>query len=135
MPEEEEWIGAVNDALGELRERAAFVDDAVALVVRERTLMASALLAIKETLTTAEGDDVPRGEAPKLAAKWVAAAALDAVRGNKQAEWGEVLDAARHVQLRTAARELLRLKDGPRDEDYERRKPEAWKRLREAVGT
>lgn len=36
-------------------------------------------------------------------------------------------------RLRTAARELLDLKDGPRDADYERRKPAAWQALRDAL--
>jgi len=35
--------------------------------------------------------------------------------------------------LRAAARELLALKDSPRDEDYQRRKPLAWQALRAAL--
>lgn len=37
------------------------------------------------------------------------------------------------TRLQEAARELLELKDGPRDAAYEERKEIAWERLREAV--
>jgi hypothetical protein len=37
------------------------------------------------------------------------------------------------ADLRDAAADLLALKDGPRDDDYEHRKPIAWDRLRTAL--
>ena len=37
------------------------------------------------------------------------------------------------AELLAAATDLLRLKDGPRDEAYEAAKPVAWARLRSAV--
>ncbi len=36
-------------------------------------------------------------------------------------------------RLRAALRELVALKDGPRDADYERRKPAAWDAARRAL--
>lgn len=36
-------------------------------------------------------------------------------------------------RLRAVLRELVELKDGPRDEDYERRKPLAWQAAREVL--
>lgn len=40
---------------------------------------------------------------------------------------------SRAADLEAALRELVELKDGPRDEDYERRKPAAWERAREVL--
>lgn len=37
-------------------------------------------------------------------------------------------------RYRDALAELVRLKDGPRDEAYERDKPKAWQAAREALG-
>jgi hypothetical protein len=37
-------------------------------------------------------------------------------------------------RLRDVLTELVDLKDGPRDEDYERRKPEAWAQARRVLG-
>lgn len=36
-------------------------------------------------------------------------------------------------EVRDALAELVALKDGPRDEDYERRKPLAWEAARKAL--
>ena len=36
--------------------------------------------------------------------------------------------------LEAALHELVDLKDGPRDEDYERRKPAAWQQARQLLG-
>lgn len=41
--------------------------------------------------------------------------------------------AVRVDELEAVLRELVDLKDGPRDEDYERRKPAAWERARELL--
>lgn len=49
-----------------------------------------------------------------------------------------IIDALRNERGRTgeleaALRELVTLKDGPRDADYERRKPAAWQRARDLL--
>lgn len=40
---------------------------------------------------------------------------------------------AERDRLREALAELVALKDGPRDDEYRRRKPLAWQKAREAV--
>jgi len=54
----------------------------------------------------------------------------DECAAEARAEWDAE---AERVRLREALTELVALKDGPRDEDYYRRKPLAWQKAREAL--
>ncbi len=75
-----------------------------------------------------------RSHVDEIISRWSVEAKLLQRKGAAVSVSVQVEDDEEETEAIDVLRELVALKDGPRDEDYERRKPLAWQQAREVLG-